>query len=80
MTIATTGQLRSFLAQTIEDVKSGSIDLDKAARITKLAAQINESFYAEVKIAQVAADLMRPDLSEKALGQLPLHGTDDEVD
>ena len=42
--IKTTGDLREFLAMTIEDVASGDIDLDKATHITKLAAQVNESF------------------------------------
>lgn len=36
-------------------VKNGDLDLDKASRITKLAGQVNESFYAEVKVAQVRA-------------------------
>lgn len=54
--IKTTGQLREFLAKMIVDVESGSIDLDKASRITKLAGQINESFYAEVKVAKTRAE------------------------
>jgi hypothetical protein len=34
-------------------VKNGEVKVDEAARITKLAAQIHESFYSEVKIAKV---------------------------
>jgi hypothetical protein len=34
-------------------VKDGDISIDKASRITKLAGQINESLYAEVKVAKV---------------------------
>jgi hypothetical protein len=37
-------------------VKNGDLDLDKASRITKLAGQINENFYAEIKVAKVRAE------------------------
>jgi hypothetical protein len=50
--IKTTGDLRDFLALMIVGVKNGDLDLDKASRITKLAGQINESFYAEIKVAK----------------------------
>ena len=49
--IKTTGELRDFLANMMIGVKNGDLDLDKASRITKLAGQINESFYAEIKVA-----------------------------
>ena len=55
-TIRTTGELRDFLAMMMVGVKNGDLDLDKARNITKLAGQINESFYAEVKVAKVRAD------------------------
>ena len=51
--IKTTGQLREFLVLAMEDVKAGMLDPDKASRITKLAGQVNESFYAEVKTARI---------------------------
>lgn len=51
--IKTTGQLRDFLVLTMEDVKAGMLDPDKASRITKLAGQVNESFYAEIKTARI---------------------------
>ena len=54
--IKTTGELRDFLAMMMMGVKNGDLDLDKASRITKLAGQINESFYAEVKVAKVRAE------------------------
>ena len=53
--IRTTGQLRDFLAGMMMGVKSGDLDLDKASRITKLAGQVNESFYAEIKVASIRA-------------------------
>lgn len=55
--IKRTGDLRQFLATAIEDVKNGRMDVSTAREITKLAAQINESFYSEVKIAQTAKQL-----------------------
>jgi hypothetical protein len=54
--IKTTGELRDFLAMMMVGVKNGDLDLDKARNITKLAGQINESLYAEVKVAKVRAE------------------------
>jgi hypothetical protein len=54
--IKTTGELRDFLANMMIGVKNGDLDLDKASRITKLAGQINESFYAEIKVAKTRAE------------------------
>ena len=54
--LVTTGQLREFLASMMQAVKSGEVEITQAAQITKLAGQINESFYAEVKIAKVTAE------------------------
>jgi hypothetical protein len=54
--LETTGQMRQFLANMMLGVKNGDLDLDKASRITKLAGQINESFYAETKVAKVRAE------------------------
>lgn len=55
----TTGQLRQFLADTLIAVKNGQMDADKARNITKIAAQINESIYSEIKTARVMDDLGR---------------------
>lgn len=54
--LETTGQLREFLAEMMQAVHDGKIEITQAAQITKLAGQINESFYAEVKIAKVRAE------------------------
>lgn len=69
--IATTGQLRDFLAKTMIAVQSGNIDLEKASRITKLAGQVNESFYAEAKIARIRAEAgeQMPALGSLRIGQ-----------
>jgi hypothetical protein len=54
--IQTTGEMRNFLSEMMIGVKNGTLDLDKASRITKLAGQINESFYAEIKVAKIRAE------------------------
>jgi hypothetical protein len=68
--LKTTGQLREFLVDMAIGVKNGVLDLDKASRITKLAAQINESFYSEIKIARIQreAGVAVADLGELKIG------------
>lgn len=51
--IKTTGELREFLVNMMVGVKDGDVKPDEARNITKMAAQINESFYSEIKIAKV---------------------------
>ena len=58
-TIENTGDLREFLSKTIVSVANGTCDVSKAREIGKLSSQINESFYAEVKIASTQKDLGR---------------------
>lgn len=67
--IRTTGELRDFLATMIIGVKNGQIEAEKARNITKLAAQVNESLYSEIKAAKTQAELGR-DVSQ--LGELPI--------
>lgn len=67
--IKTTGDLREFLASAINSVANGTMDTDKARNITKLAAQINESFYSEIKIAKVQIEMDKPTAE---LGTLPI--------
>jgi hypothetical protein len=74
--IKTTGQLREFLVKMMLCTKEGSIDADKARNITKLAAQINESFYSEIKIAKVMTEA--GNLGDIAkLGDLPINKTNE---
>lgn len=70
--IKTSGDLRVYLAMTLQGVKTGDISIEQARTITKLAAQINESIYAEIKNMKVHAELEKP---IPDLGTLPL-GTD----
>ena len=67
--IDNTGKLRATLADTIIQVREGSIDIDSARTMVKLAAQINESFYSEIKARQVMADAKEATV---ALGQLQI--------
>lgn len=68
--IKTSGQLREFLVNMMIGVKDGNVKLDEASRITKLAAQINESFYSEIKIAKV---MMEAGKTVADLGTLPIN-------
>ena len=55
--IETAGQLRRFLADSIIAVKNKQMDADTARNVVKLAAQLNESIYAELKTKQVLSGL-----------------------
>lgn len=67
--IKTTGQLREVLAKSIKWVLNGSLDLDKAMAMHKLAKNISESLYSETKIAMFRKEADQP--MEK-FGELPL--------
>ena len=68
--IETTGQLREFLATMMVAVKNGTLEEGRAGKLVKMAQQINESFYSEVKIQKVA---LEADKMIKDLGKLPLN-------
>lgn len=68
--IKTTGQLREFLANMLIGVKDGDIKNEAARNITKMAAQINESFYSEIKIARVRREA---GVQVAELGTLPIN-------
>lgn len=69
--INTTVDLRKFLCSSITSVANGTMDISKAREVTKLAGQVNESFYSEVKVARLQIDLKEE--SDK-LGSLPVAG------
>ena len=68
--IKTTGELREFLANMLIGIRDGQIEVDKAARMIKTAAQINESFYSEIKVAKVRLEAGQA-LTD--LGRLPIN-------
>lgn len=51
MTIRTAGELRGFLAEVLQGIRSGSVDVEEAQAIAKVAAQINQSLAVEVSVA-----------------------------
>jgi hypothetical protein len=57
--ITNTGELRAFLCSAINNVANGTFDVHKAKEVTKIAAQVNESLYAEVKVARTQLELGR---------------------
>lgn len=70
--IRTTGQLREFVTECMVRVKTGHMKPDQASVITKMAAQVNESFYSEAKIAKLTLEMgSAPD----KLGNLAINGT-----
>ncbi len=69
--INTTGDLRKFLCTSISSVANGTMDIAKAREVTKLAGQVNESFYSEVKVARLQIDLKE---EADKLGSLPVAG------
>lgn len=54
-----TSDLRKKLALTLEQVSSGDLTIEQGLAVTKVAAQINESFYSEVKVAALSSSLGR---------------------
>lgn len=65
----TSGQLREFLLQTMEEVKSGKLTYERASAVIKGASQVNESIYAELKARQLAKEMGGERFK---LGQMPL--------
>ena len=57
--ITNTCELRAFLCSAINNVANGTFDVNRAKEVTKLASQVNESLYAEVKVARTQLELGR---------------------
>ncbi len=68
--IKTTGQLRQFLADALLSVKAGEMDADTARNLTKIASQINESIYSEIKASRMMQELQQvsPSMGQLAIG------------
>lgn len=49
--ISTAGELRGFLADVLTGIRAGTVAVDKAQAIAKVAAQINQSLICEVNAA-----------------------------
>ncbi len=68
--IKTTGELREFLATMLVGIKTGDVKHEEARAMTKMAAQINESFYSEIKIAKTQIEAGKAAVD---LGTLPIN-------
>lgn len=68
--IKTVGDLREFLVNMMIGVKNGDVDSQDAGQIVRLAAQVNESFYSEIKVAKIRRDVTGE--AFEALGQTPI--------
>jgi rhamnogalacturonyl hydrolase YesR len=70
----TTGNLRQKLAAIIAGVEDGSIALHKARAMTKAAAEINQSFHSESRMAaaQLSAGRVVDHCGHMPLGESPL--------
>lgn len=51
------GELRKFLLDSINKVESGDMEEAQARNIIKMAGQVNESLYAEVKVSKTKLEL-----------------------
>jgi len=69
--IKTTGQLRELLANAAQNVLDGSLDIEKATTLHKLAKNISESLYSETKIAMFSHEVGK---TIPEMGNLPLGG------
>lgn len=65
--IRTSGDVRRLLAQTMSDIRSGDISVDKANAIAALSKELTSSLQVEVNVAKVRIQTMD---SAKALGEL----------
>ena len=70
--IKTVGQLREFLANMLIGLKDGTIKPNEASQMQKMAAQINESFYSEVKVLKLRRD-MGEETALPTVGDLPIN-------
>jgi len=56
--IRTTGDIRRFIAQTMVDIRSGDLPVDKGQCIAQLAKEITSSMQAEVNVAKVRVSML----------------------
>lgn len=71
MEIKTTGHLRQVLGETLVALRNNQISTEQAKNISRIATQINQSFYAEVKAYLVMKSLNRkaPPLGQLLVGE-----------
>lgn len=57
--IKTSGDVRRTLAQTMVDVRTGEMSVDKGLCVAALAKEITASIQAEVNVAKVKASMLK---------------------
>ena len=67
--------MREVLARAIGEVVSGSMDIERASALHKLAKNVTESLYSETKIAMFAHEAGKQEFS---MGNLPLGQVSDK--
>lgn len=72
--IRTTGDLRTMLANCVKAVAQGSMDIERAQTVHKLAKNITESLYSETKIAMFRHEVAQPC---ERFGDLPIGAPSD---
>ena len=72
--LKTTGQLRTMLAHAAKGVMQGTLDIDRATALHKLAKNISDSLYSETKIAMFRHEVGQ---TIEKFGELPI-GDDSE--
>jgi len=65
--VRTSGDIRRTLAQTMMDIRSGEISVEKAQVIANLSKEITASLQAEVNVAKVRLQTLQ---GGKALGEV----------
>lgn len=71
--LKTTGQLRTMLAHAAKGVMQGTLEIDRAQALHKLAKNITDSLYSETKISMFQHEI---GATVGKLGDMPL-GDDD---
>jgi hypothetical protein len=67
--LKSTADLRRFLLESIVEVKSGEMPIDRANTIGKLSAQVNESLRIEIQAVTLLRNLGQ---AHETLGDVPL--------
>jgi hypothetical protein len=65
--IKTSGDLRRVLAQTIVDIKDGSLSIDRGLAIAAVSKEITSSLQAEINVAKVRVAMLQ---TGKNMGEL----------
>lgn len=73
--LKTTGDLRKLIARQLRALETGDLPVDKASAIAKMARALNDSFFAECRVAKLHFE--QPEAAEK-FGSLSLAPDDSE--